>query len=385
MDARLLATRALRVATISLAFCSLGASYRTTNFVISAPTPELAREIGDSAEAFRRDLAIQWLGEEIPQWNQPCPITAQVAPNLGAGGATSFVFDNGQVFGWKMVIQGSHERILDSVLPHEVTHTIFATHFRQPLPRWADEGACTTVEHVSEKERHKQMLISFLKNDRGISFSRMFRMTEYPSDVLPLYAQGFSLARFLIEQRGHRTYVDFIEEGLAGDGLREPQIRLEHWTRALENNYSIGNLHQLQNSWLAWVKQGSPRLQRIPAAAAAPEMIAASAPRPRAEPDSIYHQPRAKPATSPAPPRRELTPVASIPDRTPPLRPLLSRPQADLAVDRTQGWRPAGHVSSSDLRSSRPKAAAPREPRGSTPYQVVRPPEAKLPGTTVYR
>ena len=37
-------------------------------------------------------------------------------------------------------------RILDSVLPHEITHTIFATHFGQPLPRWADEGACTTVD-----------------------------------------------------------------------------------------------------------------------------------------------------------------------------------------------------------------------------------------------
>ena len=44
----------------------------------------------------------------------------------GAGGATSFVFDRGEVFGWKMNIQGSRERILDSVLPHEVTHTIFA-------------------------------------------------------------------------------------------------------------------------------------------------------------------------------------------------------------------------------------------------------------------
>ena len=58
-----------------------------------------------------------------------------------------------EVFGWDMKIQGSEERVLDSVLPHEVTHTIFASHFRQPLPRWADEGACTTVEHVSETQQ----------------------------------------------------------------------------------------------------------------------------------------------------------------------------------------------------------------------------------------
>ena len=91
----------------------------------------------------------------MPNWAQPCPITAQVGRHLGAGGATSFVFEHGEVFGWRMTIQGSLERILDSVLPHEVTHTIFATHFRQPLPRWADEGACTTVEHASEKAKQQ--------------------------------------------------------------------------------------------------------------------------------------------------------------------------------------------------------------------------------------
>ena len=94
------------------------------------PTPELAEEIGKLAEVYRHDLAIEWLGKAMPNWAQPCPIHAQVEPQLGAGGATSFVFDHGEVFGWRMEIQGSHERVLDSVLPHEVTHTIFAT----PLP-----------------------------------------------------------------------------------------------------------------------------------------------------------------------------------------------------------------------------------------------------------
>jgi len=119
------------------------AGYRTTNFTVDAPTPQLAKQIGDSAEQWRSQLSKEWLGKELPNWSKPCPIKAKVASSLGAGGATSFVFDNGEVFGWRMEIQGSRERILDSVLPHEVTHTIFASHFRQPLPRWADEGACT--------------------------------------------------------------------------------------------------------------------------------------------------------------------------------------------------------------------------------------------------
>jgi hypothetical protein len=226
------------------------AGYRTINFTVSAPTLQLAKEIGDRAEVCRRDQAIEWLGKELPPWHKPCPIHAKVAPGLGAGGATSFVFDRGEVFGWKMTIQGSRERILDSVVPHEVTHTIFATYFRSPLPRWADEGACTTVEHRSEIAKQERMLVQFLKTRRGIPFSDMFAMKDYPSDVMPLYAQGHSLAQWLIENRGRRAFLDFL-----ADGMQD-----ENWPRAVRQHYGFDSLGSLQNAWLDWVKDGRPQL-----------------------------------------------------------------------------------------------------------------------------
>ena len=227
------------------------AGYRTANFTVDAPTPRLAKEIGDAAEQYRTELAQEWLGKPLPNWAKPCPIKARVAPGLGAGGATSFVFDRGEVFDWRMDIQGSRERILDSVVPHEVTHTIFASHFRQPIPRWADEGACTTVEHRSEIAKQEKMLIEFLQTRRGIPFSNMFAMKEYPQDVLPLYAQGHSLARFFIDQRGKREFMAFLEEGLL-DG---------DWIGAVRDRYGYRDLHVLQDSWQNWVVQGRPPLQ----------------------------------------------------------------------------------------------------------------------------
>lgn len=230
----------------------IAAPYRTANFTVVAPTPQLAKEIGDTAEVYRRELAIEWIGSEMPTWSRPCPINARVAPGLGAGGATSFVFDHGQVFGWKMDIQGSRERVLDSVLPHEVTHTILACYFRQPVPRWADEGACTTVEHPSEIAKQEKLLIKFLKTGRGISFSQMFAMKEYPPEVLPLYSQGHSLTQFLLERRGKQTFLAFL-----GDGMKD-----ENWGRAVRTHYGHENLYELQSVWLDWVKQGRPRLER---------------------------------------------------------------------------------------------------------------------------
>lgn len=226
------------------------AGYKTANFVVSAPTAGLAKEIGDAAEIYRRNLALEWIGEEMPTWTKPCPISAKVAPRLGAGGATSFIFDRGEVFGWKMNIQGSRERVLDSVLPHEITHTIFASYFRQPLPRWADEGACTTVEHRSEIAKQERMLIDFLKTGRGIPFNDMFAMKEYPQDVMPLYSQGHATAQWLIEQRGKKEFMNFLTDGLR-DG---------NWPRAVQAHYSFSDLYAMQNSWLDWVKQGRPQL-----------------------------------------------------------------------------------------------------------------------------
>ena len=270
------------------------AGHRTANFIVEAPSEPLARRIGDAAEQYRHDLAVEWLGSPLPRWSRPCPIKAQVAPHLGAGGATSFVFDGGEVFGWTMTIQGSEERILDSVLPHEVTHTIFASHFRRPLPRWADEGACTTVEHPVERARQHRLLIEFLTTGRGIAFPEMFAMREYPADVLPLYSQGYSLARYLIERGGRHKYVMFVGEGLATDD----------WSGALTRHYGVGNLAQMQQIWLDWVRQGCP---------APPAALAAAAPRPAAFAGATRGQ---SPDPIPvAPPRTTMAAVSSAAGR----------------------------------------------------------------------
>ena len=266
MQSRKLERRSFLVVAITVlvlpANILCAAGYRTANFVVEAPNPQLAQKIGDAAEQYRHDLAIEWIGQPLPRWSQPCPITAEVAPTLGAGGATSFVFDRGEVFNWTMTIQGSEERILDSVLPHEVTHTIFASHFRQPLPRWADEGACTTVEHPVERARQHRLLIEFLRTGRGISFPEMFAMKEYPADVLPLYSQGYSLARYLIERGGRKRYIQFVGNGLASS----------NWPESLSQYYGIDDIAKLQNVWLEWVKRGCP---------APPASVAAAIPQAR--------------------------------------------------------------------------------------------------------
>lgn len=271
MEARLTSAALVAVA----AFFSLGASHRTQNFVVTASSPQVSAAVAQAAEQYRKQLAIQWLGRELPAWRQPCPIEVHVGPQYGAGGATSFAFEGREPVNWTMTIHGSYERVLDSVLPHEITHTIFATHFGRPLPRWADEGACTTVEHSSERGKQQQLLIRFLTSNRGIPFNSMFTMTEYPRDMIPLYSQGHSVARYLIMRGGKRKFIQYVWDGM---GLNDPrfarmhytqkvprQTMIEMWTAATKKHYGMQDLSELQLTWLDWVKRGRPEIQQDPA------------------------------------------------------------------------------------------------------------------------
>jgi hypothetical protein len=278
MEARIF--RAALAAAVLLV--SMGASYRTPNFVVQTPSAQLAEQFAKAAEQYRHELAIAWLGEPMPDWSQPCVVTARVGSNLGAGGATTFVFDHGEVFGWRMTIQGSQARILDSVLPHEITHMIFACRFRQPVPRWADEGAATSVEHPNERAKHYRMLGQFLRTNRGIAFNRMFAMEEYPRDIMPLYAQGYTLCEYLIRKGGRRKFVEFLDDALES----------EQWSAAIQRHYGLQDVGALQSAWLAWVRLGFPRIRPHVGPGDTPqpavEVLAAGQKRPRPEPNLIY-------------------------------------------------------------------------------------------------
>ena len=221
----------------------------TPHFRVFATDPGLAQEVGQMAESYRRHLSLHWLGRELPAWLEKVPVTVQSAPNMPASGETKYTLVAGAVREFRMVLCGSRERILDSVLPHEMTHTVLATHFAatgKPVPRWADEGACTTVEDESERRKHDTMLVRFLSEGRGIPFASLFAMRDYPRDMMPLYAQGYSLSAFLIAQGGPRQFIQFLERGMQD----------EDWVAAVSQTYGYPKLGKLQTAWNQWVSDG---------------------------------------------------------------------------------------------------------------------------------
>ena len=232
---------------------ALGASFRTTNFIVDAPTDQMARQFGESAEYFRREKAKEWLGQEMPNWQRPCPIRVEITPD-GPSGATTFDFGQRPI-SQNMKISGPKERLLNSVLPHEVTHTVFAYYFQQPVPRWADEGGSVLSEDDLERGRHDQMCRQLLNQGRAMRLNYLFNLKEYPSDVMVLYAQGFSITRYLVDQGDRQTFLQFIQHGMK-----------HGWDNASQTFYRAQSLNHLETAWIDSLRK--PRSSAVASASA---------------------------------------------------------------------------------------------------------------------
>jgi hypothetical protein len=340
------------------ALASMGAEYRTPNFVVQAPTPEIAQQAGQYAELYRKRKALEWLGQEMPQWPDPCPLRVTITMN-GSGGATSFAFDQGRILGQDMHIEGSQDRLMASVLPHEVTHTVFAYYFRQPVPRWADEGGAVLSEDDIERNRHDQLVRQVLNTPgRAIPLRRLFSMTKYPPDVMVLYAEGYSVSNFLVSNSNRGVFLNFVAQGMRGE-----------WDAAVKANYGYNSVEELEKAWVESLyharQQPSGQLASRPAAA------------PEAKPSERVVMRQTAP---PAPPLLE-APRAIVRGQAPDAEPYTPAPKAKdsqwwlppvpgavvPAAAATAGWQPAP-VPPSAVRLGAPRVdTTPAPPRLGQP------------------
>ena len=169
------------------------ATYETTNFVVNAPTAELARKFGEMAEPTARRRPSTGLAARCPP-GPSVPAARPARDGLGRRRDHLHLRLRGNrpvVTSQRMEIRGDAKQLLNSVLPHEVTHTVLAYHFGRAVPRWADEGGSVLSENDEERFSHDVRCRELLNAGRGIVLRTLFRMAEYPRDMIVLYAQGY--------------------------------------------------------------------------------------------------------------------------------------------------------------------------------------------------
>lgn len=205
----------------------------------------IGQQIDAEAERLRDELSQQWFGEPCPSWESPCRLV--VVPRQGAGsGVTTAMYGRGVSF--NMTVEGEPGDMLANSLRHEVFHAVIASHLKTHLPRWLDEGAAMQCEGLTERDRYRQGVVKILREGRGIPFSTMIHLRNYPADRMPIYYQGASVVEFLLHHDGRGRLMDFARAG----------ARSNNWPAAVRDHYGFDTLSAWQDSWLSWVKLGAP-------------------------------------------------------------------------------------------------------------------------------
>jgi RNA polymerase sigma factor (sigma-70 family) len=219
------------------AFC------RTENFMVRAPSREVAVKVGRAAERARKAQAQLWLGKELPNWAELCPVRVKITERE-TGGVTSFQFAEGKATVRRMELQGPLENILTSALPHEVTHAVLGHWYGRGLPRWADEGAAIMAEGLASRKRHEEALHGLLKEGRLIPLRQLLPRHDYPRDAAALHAQGYSLTDFLVQAGDRKKFLAFVVQG-----------EQSSWDKAVQKHYGYRTVEELETAWLAQVRK----------------------------------------------------------------------------------------------------------------------------------
>lgn len=228
---------------------SIGATFETENFRVTASSAKVAQSVAKTAEAARVKIAEQWFQRALPRWEDRCQLTVTIREGKSQG-LTSYAFRSRRGVDWEIQASGPLADILESIIPHEVSHTVLATQFPRPLPRWADEGAAMLVESEAEQKRLRLTAVELVKSPRRMSLRKMLPLMEYPRDayaVKAIYTLGYSLSDFLVRNEGRQKYLDLL--------VRAEQVG---WDRSVREVYGFESIESLERDWTSWVEAGSP-------------------------------------------------------------------------------------------------------------------------------
>ncbi len=230
--------------------------HETPNFLIFHADSALAESAAGVAESVRTAQAKRWGSSAVQEaWTTRCEI--YLYPNGKAfakatgqpeasPGFSIIESDRKQITTRKVHLRADQPRLVEAVLPHEVTHVVVADLFTvQQIPRWADEGIAVLAEPESEQKLRAADLQESLSSGQVFEL-RQLMSTDTPKakDWSLYYAQSVSLTRFLVEQGTPAQLIQFVRES----GRKGAEA-------ALREVYRIGGFEELQKQWQSYAHQ----------------------------------------------------------------------------------------------------------------------------------
>jgi hypothetical protein len=212
---------------------------QSDNFVVCAPSPELAEDVLAQAESLRARIAEQWLGEKLPAGIGPAIIRVRLSDTEDEG--RSWVADSAARLSHLMWLTTTRERALGTTLAHEMTHVVLATQFPGKLPAWASEGAAGLEDDAARVATRQRIISWYARTGNWPDLEKVLA----PDRIVPTdrtrYALAVSVTEYLLLRGNRRTFLEFAVDGKSNG-----------WPMALQRYYQIRDIAELESAWRSW-------------------------------------------------------------------------------------------------------------------------------------
>jgi RNA polymerase sigma factor (sigma-70 family) len=219
---------------------------------VKAVSPAAARAIRAEADFQYRALSRGWLAGPPSSMTTRNILLSIVFTGGGEStrphGSTEIQFsDNGTVYA-KMKLGGPLEKVLDFVLPAEMTRVVLAGEFRRSIPKWAEDAAAGLCADPYEQAELYAGCGQWLANGHLYKVNALLHEEfNEKDDAYFVQVQGYAITKFLVEQKGKPAFVRFLAVG----GSRS-------WADAVKEVYGYDSVDDLQYAWIDWFRQNPP-------------------------------------------------------------------------------------------------------------------------------
>lgn len=209
------------------------------NFIVMASNEALADRILASAEHYRRQVAIDWLGFELPAGEGRSAITAKLDPTKSSGLTWPKRSNSGKLH--HVWLNFADPKAVDAMLHHEMVHVVFNTYRDIGLPAWIEEGAASQGDDPERVAIRQRTMATMAETRNWPDLAPLFAAQGISSSDRTSYSVAASLTEFLLTRGDKATFVRF---GVTGQNAG--------WDQALREVYEIDSVRTLAAQWQEW-------------------------------------------------------------------------------------------------------------------------------------
>ncbi len=212
------------------------------NGVVYAPNEELARAVLEKAGEYRRQIALEWLGEELPPSVGRMRIHVELSD--GDNNGQTWAMDNPGRRYHTLWVTGDPQAVTGGLLRHEVTHAVLATQFPEGLPPAIDEGIACMADDPARIAIRRRILQWYAQTGNWPRLKTLLESQVIPAADQQSYALAASVVEYLLTRGDKTTLLRFARSGKANG-----------WDAALRMHYQIAGIAQLESQWKTWAAE----------------------------------------------------------------------------------------------------------------------------------